>query len=140
METTTKISISIEQDWGSNYSAEFRVFECIFSTYDRLIDADIFTATLKDALKRSGGFKMLTIDVTHGNSYDTRRETKASYRFTKDYAGEIKMSVASPQTSWHFQEWHNAVLKDVYKYTRVCIDVANMVYLKSVRESATATI
>lgn len=136
METTTKIAITINQDWGSNYQAEFRVFECIFSTYDRLIDADIFIKTLKDALKRSGGFNMLTIDVTHGETYSTHREVKASYRFTKDYTGEIKMSMASPQTSWHFHEWHNAVLKDVYKYTRVCVDVANMVYLKSVRESA----
>jgi hypothetical protein len=138
-ETTTRLVVTINQEWGSNYSAEFKVTEVLFSTYDRLIDADMFVQTIKDALKRSGGFKMLTIDVTQGESWGMGRKMIASYRFTTDYAGEVKVSMASEHTNWHFNEWHHAVVKDVQKYTRVCVDVANKVYIQSVREMQTQT-
>jgi hypothetical protein len=142
-ETITKLVVTINQEWGANYKAEFVVTECLFNSsswYTKVLDKDIFIATLKDALKRSGGFRMLTIDVTHGDANSlSERSMVASYRFTRDIAGEVKMSMASPQTSWHFNEWHYAVLKDVYAYAKVCVDVCNDRFVQSLRELNTQT-
>lgn len=134
MEKITKIEINIDKGWGFDFSGSFRITDCLFSDSDRVIDVGELVARLKRVLRKSEGFDMLTIDVSYGEAYNTQgRQMIASYRFVNKSTG-MEMSMALPQTSWHFKEWQSANIKDVYKLAKICVDVANKQHIKAVRE------
>ena len=134
-----KVVITIDQKYYEPVQtrAEFIITECIFTDFNRLINVGELIETLKKTLKRSDGFEMLTIDATIGENY-SNRTLLASYRFKKSY-DNIEMAMASPRTSWTFQEWNNATTKDIYKYLKVVVETANNKFIESVRESGLVT-
>lgn len=135
MEKTTKIEVTIDKNWLMDFSAEFKMSECLFSTSDRTIDADEFISRLKKVLRKSDGFDMLTIDVTYGESYyGNGREVIASYRFVNRSTG-MEFSMASPSTSWHFHTWQTATIKDLYKFGKICVECANRQHIKGIRQA-----
>ena len=139
MNKTTKLEVNIDKVWEVGLSASFKLNEYKFSDHDSdVINENAFIDSLRKVLRKSDGFNMLSIDVTYGETYSTNRQVIASYRFVREYDG-IRMSMASPSTGWNFKEWNEASIKDVYKYTKICVEVANRTYIKSVRESVAVT-
>lgn len=134
-ETTLKLIIDIESKSIGRINGTFSVTEMLFSKYSGLIDADEMIKDVKQCIKMVKGFRMLTIRLTEGETYETFPTEINSVRFVNDY-GEIKMAFANKTSGYNcYAVWEIVKEKFIYDNIKAFVKDANLRQLRKVSEA-----
>ena len=134
-ETTLKLIIDIESKSIGRINGTFSVTEMLFSKYSGLIDADEMIKDVKQCIKMVKGFRMLTIRLTEGETYETFPTEINSVRFVNDY-GEIKMAFATKTSGYNcYAVWEIVKEKFIYDNIKAFVKDANLRQLRKVSEA-----
>ena len=127
MQKTIKFIIDIEQDrtLGMNISGNFKVVDMLFSDISRNMDDKPMIKDVKYCIKSLKGFSMLTLRLTHDESYAPYPKEINSIRFVKEYDGTIKMAYIS---GTRYNVWEVVDEKAIYDHVKSFVNEANLLH------------
>jgi hypothetical protein len=136
VEKIIEIKIELCKDFAVGFSCEYNVSDAIFTTYERLLNADGLIENYRKALKKAEGFNMLTLQVSCRNtndysSYNTERIK--SYRIVNRY-GEYEGSRFNGVQYYNFEPISmskNFVENIIKEY----VEIANERYIIEIKNS-----
>ena len=125
MENMIKFKIEIEKEFSTDLTCTFYVKDILFKEYNRMFNKEDILLNYKKAIKKSEGFRMLTIDLYKDG------QTINSYRFINNY-GQITGCKLNFNKYDNFEEKDS---KDILKEISNILEYGNNEYLKMIREN-----
>ena len=139
MRNTIKMTVTINNEiWKNNIKSEIVVMHMLFTDYDHLFNADQWKEDVKEALKMSKNFTMVTIDLYSYNSNDyysrNDKQILAGRRYTNNYS-ELKRAVISNANI--FSDWNPAVKSQIFEDLKEVVEIGNRAFINLLKEKVT---
>jgi hypothetical protein len=129
---TIRIEFHIENEFGGGMTAEYKVYDIIFTRYDSLFSYDALLDNIKIALKKLGSFTMLTatLSVKNDGDYYSNADIESSFRFVNRY-GELKFTRLIGNQYYDFQPSDK---KEIFKMVKDLVEKGNKKYIELLKK------
>jgi hypothetical protein len=130
------IEIEVEYDIAIGLSGKFDIRTLLFTEYDSLMESEAVIINYRTALKKLGGFSMLTATLTlrdkNDYGWNKPQDVVKSWRYVKRY-DEVTFA---PWNGHRYEDYAPSDKRSIESRLKELVILANTTYVQQLKEAA----
>jgi hypothetical protein len=130
------IEIEVEYDIAIGLSGKFEIRTLLFTEYDSLMESEEVITNYRTALKKLGGFSMLTATLTlrdkNDYGWNKPQDVVKSWRYVKRY-DEVTFA---PWNGHRYEDYAPSDKRSIESRLKELVILANTTYVQQLKEAA----